>query len=50
MILCHAMDADSVVGYHEVVGTLKPYYMQKNLFEFFALTGSGHSLAPKHRC
>ena len=27
-------------GYHEVVGTLKPYLMQKNLFGFFSLTGS----------
>ena len=25
----------------EVVGNLKPYLMQKNLFELFALTGSG---------
>ena len=27
-------------GYIEVVGTLKPYLMQKYLFELFALTGS----------
>ena len=44
--------------YHEVVGTLKNYLMQKNLFDLFALTGSGYaktlgaqalrpSLAPK---
>ena len=26
-------------GYNEFVGTLKPNLMQKNLFEFFALTG-----------
>ena len=26
--------------YHEAAGALKPYLMQKNLFEFFALTGS----------
>ena len=26
--------------YHEVVGTVKPYHMQKNLFELFALTDS----------
>ena len=26
-------------GYHELVRTLKPYLMQKNLFELFALTG-----------
>ena len=26
--------------YHEVVDALKPYLMQKNLFEYFALTGS----------
>ena len=25
----------------EVVGNLKPYLMQNNLFELFALTGSG---------
>ena len=35
------MNAGSLVGYHEVVGTLKPYLMQKNLFECFALTGGG---------
>ena len=28
-------------GYHEVVGTLKPYHMLKNLFELIALKGSG---------
>ena len=28
-------------GYHEVAGTLRPYLMQKNLFELFALTGNG---------
>ena len=28
-------------GYHEVVGTLKPYHMLKNLFEFIALKGGG---------
>ena len=28
-------------GYYEVVGTLKLYLMQKNLFKLFALTGSG---------
>ena len=31
-------------GYHEVVGTLKPYLIQKNLFEYFAL---GQTAAPK---
>ena len=41
MVFCHYMNAGSVVGYHEVVGTLKPYLMQKNLFECFALTGAG---------
>ena len=30
-------------GYHEVVGTLKPNLMQKNLFEIFALTASADS-------
>ena len=29
-------------GYDEVVGTLKPYLMQKNLFELFTLTDDGH--------
>ena len=28
-------------GYHEVVGTLKPYHMLKNLFELIALKGGG---------
>ena len=28
-------------GYHEVVGTLKPYFMLKNLFELIALKGDG---------
>ena len=37
MMLCHSMNAGLVVSYHEVVGTLKPYHMQKNLFELFAL-------------
>ena len=27
--------------YHEGVETLKPYHIQKNLFELFALTGGG---------
>ena len=27
------------LGYHKVVGTLKPYLVQKNLFELFALIG-----------
>ena len=26
-------------GYHEVVGTLKPYHMLKNFFELLALKG-----------
>ena len=26
-------------GYHEVVGSLKPYHMLKNLFELLALKG-----------
>ena len=40
MVLCHSMNAGSVVGTLQVLGTLKPYHMQKNLFELFALTGS----------
>ena len=28
-------------GYHEVMGTPKPYQMLKNLFEFIALKGDG---------
>ena len=41
MALCHSKNAGSVVGYHEMVETLKPYHMQKNLFELFALTDGG---------
>ena len=40
------MNAGSVVGYHEVVGTLKPTLCKKNLFELFALTGRGDSKIP----
>ena len=29
-------------GYHEVVGTLKSYLMQNNLFELLALTVGGN--------
>ena len=29
-------------GYHEVVGTLKPYHMLKNLFELIAASPSAH--------
>ena len=29
MVLCHSMNAGSVVGYHEIVGTLKTYYLWK---------------------
>ena len=39
MIVCHSMNAASVVGIPEVVGALIPYLMQKNLFELFALMG-----------
>ena len=28
-------------GYHDVVGTFKPYYELKNLFEIIALKGDG---------
>ena len=31
------MNTGSLVGYHEVVGTLKPYLMQKTLFLLFVL-------------
>ena len=41
MVLCHSMNTGSVVGIHTAVATLKPYLMQNNLFEPFALTGSG---------
>ena len=43
-------------GYHEVVGTLKPYHMLKNLFELIALKGSGtqklwaQALVPGCKC
>ena len=30
-----------VQWYHEVVGTLKPYHMLKNLFELIALNDDG---------
>ena len=40
MILCCNMNACSVVGNHEVMGTLKPCIMQYNLCELCALTGS----------
>ena len=42
MVLCQSMNGGSVVG------TLKPYYIQKNLFELFALTGGG--VAQNFRC
>ena len=35
MVLDQSMNAGSVME------TLKPYHMQNNLFELFALTGSG---------
>ena len=40
----------SLGGYHEVVGTLKPYFMQKNLFECFALTGGETQKNFGHKC
>ena len=50
MVLCHSMNAGSVVGYHEVVGTLMSYHMQKNLFEYFALTGGETQKNFGHKC
>ena len=41
MIRCLSINTNSVVGIPEVVRTLQPYLMQKNLFEFFSLTDSG---------
>ena len=41
MVICHSMNAGSAVGIHWVVGTLKLYHMQKNLFKLFALIGNG---------
>ena len=38
MVLCHSMNAGSVLGYHELVGTFKPYLMQRNLSEVFEQT------------
>ena len=35
MVICHSVNAGSAVGIHWVVGTLKLYDMQKNLFELF---------------
>ena len=35
MVLCHSMNARSVVR------TLKPFLVQKNLFELFAFKGGG---------
>ena len=37
MVLCHCMNTGLVVG------TLRHYFMQKNLFELFTLTGRGHA-------
>ena len=41
IVFCHFMNAGVVVGYNEVGGAFKPYRMQRNLFELFALTGDG---------
>ena len=40
LFYCYSMNAVSMVGYHEVIGTLKPYHMLKNLFELLAHKGS----------
>ena len=37
MVRCPSINAGLGVGYRKVVGTLKPYLMQKNLFDLFAL-------------
>ena len=37
IVLCNFTNEAQWWEYHEVVGTLKPYYMQKNLFEHFPL-------------
>ena len=41
IVLCNSTNEAQWWEYHVVVGTLKPYYMQKNLFEHFPLTGGG---------
>ena len=41
---CDSMNAGSMVGYYEVVGTLKPYHMLKNLFELIELKGDGDAI------
>ena len=40
------MNAGSIVGYHQVMRTLKHYHMLKNLFELFALTVQTQKLCP----
>ena len=40
MVLCHSMNAGSVVGYDEVVGTVKSYLIQNDLnFLYLQMTG-----------
>ena len=41
MVLCHSMNAGSVVGIPRGGGNNQPYHIQKNLFEHFPFTGSG---------
>ena len=43
-VLCHSMNAGSVVG------PLKTYLIQNNLFELFALTGSGDTKTMRPIC
>ena len=58
MVFCHSMNSVNAgrgVGYHDVAGTLKPYYMQKYLFGLFAPRGNTDAkdigLAPRsHHC
>ena len=47
IILCHSINVGSVVGIQKMVGSFKHYFMQNNLFELFALTGSR---TKKFRC
>ena len=41
MVIYHSVTVGLVVGYHEVVGTLKPYLAGKDLYGLFSLTGGG---------
>ena len=39
MVLCHFMNAGSVMGHHDMVGALESCLLQSKSFELFVLTG-----------